>query len=81
MSINEIIQSLQELQRIHLKLLSVSKEKTEVIKEGKTEELQGVIASERKLVRKLEKEENHRIDLVKTWRENQGITEELTVTD
>lgn len=80
MSMNKLIQSLQELHVLHLDLLHVSKEKTETIKEGDTVKLQQILARERKLVRKLEKVENDRVLFVNAWVEENGIKEEPTIT-
>ncbi len=72
----KIIQALNELVSLHQELLKLSKQKTEVIKEGEVEKLQSVLVSERKLVRKLEQAETRRMQLVGEWVEKEGLTEE-----
>ena len=58
MSIHEIIKSLEDLVEVHEELLALSKEKTEIVKEGSIDKLQALLVTERKLVRKLEKKES-----------------------
>jgi flagellar biosynthesis/type III secretory pathway chaperone len=78
---NELIRLLNELTELHQELLTVSKHKTEAIKAGKTDELQRVLAEERKLSRKLERKESERMEAVNVWLEREGMNvSEPTVT-
>lgn len=79
---NEIIKSLEDLVSVHVEILDISKEKTEVIKEGSVEKLQKLLVNERKLVRKVENNEKERKVLVDHWFENRKLSlEDATVTN
>lgn len=67
MSVQPILESLEKLIDIHQLLLDVSKEKTEVVKEGSVEKLQKILAKEHKLIRVLEQAEQKRQELVDEW--------------
>lgn len=78
---NEIIKSLEDLVNVHVEILDISKEKTEVIKEGSVEKLQKLLVNERKLVRKIENNEKERKELVDKWFEDRKLSlEDATVT-
>lgn len=79
---NEIIKSLEDLVNVHVEILDISKEKTEVIKEGSVDKLQKLLVTERKLVRKVETNEKDRKLLVDNWFENRKLSlEDATVTN
>lgn len=78
----EIIQSLEDLVKIHEELLKSSEEKTEIVKEGSVEKLQALLVKERKLVRKAEQAEKDRQAHVESWYSKQQLaTEEASVTN
>lgn len=66
-SVNKIIQSLEELVQIHERFIQTSKKKTDIIKVGSSEKLQQVLTVEMKLINKLEQAENNRQILVNDW--------------
>jgi flagellar biosynthesis/type III secretory pathway chaperone len=67
MSIQKVQQVLNSLVKLHEALLEISREKTEVIKEGKVEKLQSILVKERKRIRELEQAENARIHIVEAF--------------
>lgn len=67
MSINQIIKTLDNLEAIHEALIGLSKEKTEVVKEGSVEKLQSLLIKEREQIRMLEKAEKNRQESVEAW--------------
>lgn len=81
MTINAIIQSLDELLSIHLTLLNVSKRKTEIIKDGDPAELQNIILEEYKEIQKLEQAEAKRLQVVQAHFKQEGSSEEQTMSD
>lgn len=81
MSTSQIINMLQKLLSLHQSLLTLSKEKTEALKNGGMEELQAILVKERKHVQAIGKLEQEREILVTEWFKQAGITEsEATVT-
>ncbi|WP_099159875.1 flagellar protein FlgN [Virgibacillus ndiopensis] len=81
MSVQNIIQSLEKLVTLHESLLVVSKQKTEVIKEGSVEKLQPLLIKERKHVQVLEQAEVKRQQEVDKWFTHQKISKEnATIT-
>lgn len=76
MSIQPIIESLDSLVNVHRDLIRVSKEKTEVLKEGSAEDLQKVLIHEQKYIHKLEQAENERENVVKAWFTEYQLTDE-----
>ncbi|WP_082233352.1 flagellar protein FlgN [Halobacillus massiliensis] len=88
MTIQKIILSLDRLKQLHTSMLSVSKEKTEAIKDNKIEQLHECLVAERKHLSAIEKLEKKRMEEVKTWALQENQTEEhptishiLTVTE
>lgn len=82
MSMKSIIEKLDKLTGIHQQLIQLSKGKTDLIKEGHVEKLQGHLVKERKLVQQLEKAENERKKVVDEWfLENGHSLHEATVTN
>ncbi|UJL45345.1 flagellar protein FlgN [Virgibacillus sp. NKC19-16] len=77
MSINQIIKTLENLVAIHEDLVSLSREKTKVVKEGSVEKLQSLLVKERKQIRTFEKVEKTRQEAVEAW----FFENELPLTD
>ncbi|GGM35452.1 hypothetical protein GCM10011351_21940 [Paraliobacillus quinghaiensis] len=73
MSIQPIITSLQQLLELHQSLLSISENKTEVLKKGDLEALQELLKTERKHVQAINKVEQQRIEQVTSWTVSQKI--------
>lgn len=81
MPVQAIIETLTELVDIHDKLIELSKEKTEIIKEGSVEKLQQILSSERKSVQALEKVEKNRQKQVEIWCSEQKLPKnDMTIT-
>lgn len=81
LSLQSITQSLATLVNVHEKLIGISKEKTEVLKEGSAEDLQQLLIHEQKYIHKLELAEHQREIEVKTWFTNKQLMEEdYTIT-
>jgi len=67
---------------LHEELFALSKDKTEIVKEGSLDKLQALLVSERKIVRKLEQKEKIRKTLVDEWYEHHQLPlEEATITN
>ncbi|WP_084268726.1 flagellar protein FlgN [Oceanobacillus damuensis] len=82
MSVQLIIQSMEELVKIHEDLLSVSTEKTSTVKEGSITNLQALLVKERKIIRISEQTEKKRQAAVESWcKENKAKAEEATITN
>lgn len=82
MSVQLIIEKLDELTGIHQQLIVLSKEKTVTVKEGNVEKLQAILVKERKIVRQLEQAEENRQKEVESWFSAIGNTkEEATITN
>ncbi|MBP1971172.1 flagellar biosynthesis/type III secretory pathway chaperone [Virgibacillus natechei] len=81
MSVETILEKLQNLVNIHEELVAISKQKTEVVKEGSVENLQALLVKERKQIRVLEKEEKSRQEAVETWLfKNELPSNDVTIT-
>lgn len=81
MSVQAIIKTLTELVDIHEEIIKLSKEKTEIIKDGSIEKLQQVLSSEHKFVQRLEKAEVNRQKQVDLWCDDQNISKvNVTIT-
>jgi len=83
-----IITSLQQLLELHQSLLSISVNKTEILKKGDLEALQQLLKTETKHVQAINKIEQQRIEQVTSWMalnkidlEAQNVTELLEVID
>ncbi|WP_042222443.1 flagellar protein FlgN [Oceanobacillus manasiensis] len=76
MAIQNVQEALNSLVKLHEALLEISREKTEVIKEGKVEKLQAILVKEKKRIRELEKAEALRIEVVETY-----VNEHPAITD
>jgi len=82
LSADLIIQSLEELVSIHENLLTISEEKTKVIKEGSIDKLQNLLVKERKQIRLSEQAEVNRQTVVEQWCMNNGTTvDSATITN
>lgn len=82
MSIKAINESLQVLTKIHEELLKVSKQKTDIIKEGSTEKIQAILVEERKYIKVLEQAEQNREEKVEKWYiDKQLPLENMTITN
>lgn len=78
----EIIQSLEDLVKLHEELFASAEAKTEIVKEGSVEKLQALLVNERKLVQKVERKEKERQILVEAWYDERQLPiEEATVTN
>ncbi|QGH34047.1 flagellar protein FlgN [Gracilibacillus salitolerans] len=73
MSVQSIIQHLNKLIELHDSLLHVSKQKTEVLKEGNTDVLQKLLIKEQKHVQAINQIEQKRIDAVTSWATEQKL--------
>lgn len=71
MSLRSITVSLEKLTILHGSLLELSKQKSEVIKKGATDELQKLLVNERKHVQALEQAEAKRQEAVSEWLKHQ----------
>jgi len=80
-TINTIIQALEQLLRIHESLLLTSKEKTEIIKRGEPDQLQSVILKEYKIIQQLEQAEAKREKAVDDWFAEQGEVASKTISE
>lgn len=67
MSVETIIQSMERLLNIHEDLVSISQQKTGIVKEGSIEKLQSLLVKERKTVRVIEQAEAKRKAEVDEW--------------
>lgn len=82
MSIEHILQSLSVLTDVHNELHDISKQKTEVLTNGATENLQSILIEEQTLIRKLEQAEKKREALVNEWfMQHDYELEERTITN
>lgn len=81
LSIERIVQSLNELTNVHQQLYNVSQQKTEALKDGAADKLQKILNEEQTYIRKLEQVEQKREDLVNQWFAVHGLGEqEQTIT-
>ncbi|WP_106496665.1 flagellar protein FlgN [Lentibacillus sp. Marseille-P4043] len=82
MSVQQIIETLDKLTKLHQSLLAISQEKTDVIKQGSIDELQPLLIKERQHVQALEQLEKVRQQLVESWfKDNQLADETVTITN
>ncbi|SFM23816.1 FlgN protein [Gracilibacillus orientalis] len=79
MSVQPIIQHLNKLIELHDSLLRISKQKTEILKEGNTDALQKLMTKEQKHVQAINQIEQKRIDAVASWATKQNL-DQKTVT-
>ncbi|QTN00397.1 flagellar protein FlgN [Sediminibacillus dalangtanensis] len=76
MSVQPVVESLQRLIKLHESLLTLSKEKTETLKDGDTDKLQTLMLQERKHVQAINQVEKQRQQEVGAWASNAGIDPE-----
>lgn len=82
MSIQTITASLEQLEVLHQDLLTISKQKTELVKTDAMDDLQKLLLKERKAVRKLEQAETKRQQEVEDWfHQNSLADQEATITN
>lgn len=82
MSVSNIVNALEDLVEIHHQLAKISEEKTTLIKEGRIDEFQQLILTERKRILTLEQAETKRQKAVEQWFYGQGrLNEEMTITN
>ena len=82
MTMEKIIHALESLVNIHGSFIDLSKEKTELIKKSKTDELQSLLNKERMRIQKLEQAESKRQQAVKQWMNDRNVDDEtLTITE
>jgi len=82
LSIQTITASLEQLEVLHQDLLTISKQKTELVKTDAMDDLQKLLLKERKAVRKLEQAETKRQQEVEDWfHQNSLADQEATITN
>ncbi|MEG7282845.1 flagellar protein FlgN [Bacillus sp. 0909A] len=77
MSAKPIIEQLKRLCVLHEHLLTLSEEKTEALKAGKTKELSNILTKEQKYIQAIEQTENERIKAASTFL---GYSENNTIS-
>lgn len=75
MAFTELIQSIDRLIQSHEQLLACTEEKTDVLVEGKTGELERVLLQEQKLIKRIEKEELLRMTATERYVKELGLAE------
>lgn len=80
MSVRSVTQTLTELQSIHEELIHVSKQKTNIIKEGSVTKLQQLLRKERHYLKLLENAETKRQNEVEKWFLQQPSLLDKTIT-
>lgn len=79
--VNQLKQVIEELIHVHERLFDLSKEKTDIIKSKKIDELPSLLMEENKLLKLLEKTEEKRLQIVTPFFEEENIIpENRTVT-
>ncbi|SEA39412.1 FlgN protein [Thalassobacillus cyri] len=73
MSITKVNVQMEKLKQLHESLLYLSREKTELLKQGETGSLQQLLTQERKHIQAITKIENERMHTVTDWCPQQGI--------
>lgn len=80
--INELVNVLNSEAKIYDDILKISKNKTNIIVEGKVSELENIVKLEQSLVLQMSKLENERENLINKISRDIGIKpEDLTITD
>mgnify|MGYP001195763248 FL=1 len=81
MTVQPIITLLNQLIELHERLLDVSQEKTEILKNGDFDRLQELLKKEQALVKNITQVEQKRIEEVERWSIDKGLDpKEITVT-
>ncbi|MCT2537251.1 flagellar protein FlgN [Aquibacillus koreensis] len=73
MSVQTIVDTLSNMNKLHVSLLEVSKKKTETLKTGDIAGFQDLLAQERKHVKAINQMEANRLSLIEDWSRNQGL--------
>ncbi|WP_181347260.1 flagellar protein FlgN [Thalassobacillus sp. CUG 92003] len=82
MSLHAVIQLMEKQKQLHESLLTLSQQKTEILKQGEHENFQALLAKERKHVQAIETVEKQRMQAVSSWYDEQGIrSEDPTVSE
>lgn len=76
MECQPVLQSLQELKKIHDEIIDLSKQKTEILKKGSAEKLHALLMQEQRLIHRLEFAEKQREKAVNQWFSHHGFSEE-----
>lgn len=77
-----MIEIVKKLSDYHQQLLQLSKQKTDLIKDAKSEELVKVLVKERQLIQQIEQVENERESVVNQFFKTKGIEpQDKTVTE
>lgn len=81
-SVNQLIKAIEQLTDFHQQLLSLSKNKTEAIKESDNEQLVKHLTKERQVIQKVERLEQARVKLVDQFFTKRDIqSDERTITE
>ncbi|MDC3412224.1 flagellar protein FlgN [Aquibacillus sp. 3ASR75-11] len=75
MSVQPIIEIMENLTRCHQSLYELSKEKTETLKSAETDKLQSLLVKERKQVQAITQLEEKRLEFVHNWCVTEGLDE------
>ncbi|MEN1967323.1 flagellar protein FlgN [Lentibacillus sp. N15] len=82
LSVQQMIQAIEKLLTIHKSLLRISTEKTTIVKNGDTEQLQPLLMKERRHIQALEQTEAFRQQTVTDWAAKSGFQQQsVTITD
>ncbi|RYG74389.1 flagellar protein FlgN [Lentibacillus lipolyticus] len=81
MTVQPIIQTLEKLIRLYESFLSLSKEKTDIVKEGSASRLQSLLIKEQKHVQAVEQADTKRREAVREWAVQQNADpDKVTIT-
>ncbi|MGM8215198.1 flagellar protein FlgN [Bacillaceae bacterium W0354] len=80
MSVKQIIEHLEKIYQLQKSLLSISKEKTELIKANKIEQFNELLMTERKHVQAIDQLEKKRIDATNDWFDRVAPDAERTIS-
>lgn len=78
LSVQQITESIEKLLTIHIALLDISKQKTEVVKTGATGELQPLLMKERRHIQALNDAEDSRQQAVRNWVSDKQLSPDET---
>ncbi|MFC4403528.1 flagellar protein FlgN [Gracilibacillus xinjiangensis] len=81
MSVQLIIQLLEKMTKLHASLLDISKQKTELLKEGKIDALRALMNKEQKHVQAINQTEQKRIDAVADWANANRLDPGISVSE
>ncbi|SER40852.1 FlgN protein [Gracilibacillus ureilyticus] len=80
MSVQIIIEFLEKMTKLHASLLDISKQKTELLKDGKIDELRTLMNKEQRHVQAINQTEQKRIDAVADWAKANGVEPGISVS-